>query len=247
MSLEAVIEKIRRLRALSQSQNEHEAAAAAAAAERLMQEHRIAEAEVEAAGASAEASEPVTQPEEPGAVFGVQIPNWKYMLFGKLAELHGCSFYTDHRRTRAADGVIGYERIACLIGRTSDTAMVAYLYAWLSVETERLTQKIGRGRGRTWMNSYRLGCVAGICEAMERAEETSRQQVTSAALVKLDARMVAAEAFRDAKHPDLRSESRSGSRINRGAFETGKEHGRNLQQRGALPTSAGPRMLGSRS
>src|SRR2546421_209940 len=48
MTNEAVIEKVRKLRALATSQNAHEAAAAAAAADKLIQEHRLSEAELHA-------------------------------------------------------------------------------------------------------------------------------------------------------------------------------------------------------
>lgn len=234
MSLDAVIEKIKKLRALAQSANANEAANAAAAAERLLQEHRLSEAELET-----EAVEPAEAAEEdavPVDTLGERISNWKDALLAAICRAHGCARYFNHSYVHR-----GY--VARIVGRPSDTATVRYLYAWLSTEVERLARKHGRGKGRTWANSYRLGCVAGIREAMQAAEAKARTTATSAALVRLDAR--AAEA-RDALvrlHPNLRSRPLSRTSVNGHAFGQGQHDGRNIHQGGHLPTSAGAKAL----
>lgn len=82
-----LIEKIRKLRALSLSENVHEAAAAAAAAERLIQEHNVAEAELEAAS-DAQVEAPTR---EDLAEVGTSSPTWKLFLSSALEKAHGCA------------------------------------------------------------------------------------------------------------------------------------------------------------
>lgn len=95
MSHDAVIEKIKKLRALAQSTNAHEAANAAAAAERLLQEHRLSEAELEAndvetVGGAEEDAAPVD-------TLGEKITRWKDLLLAALCRGHGCSWYFSER------------------------------------------------------------------------------------------------------------------------------------------------------
>ena len=58
MSTAAIIEKVQKLLALSQSQNANEAAAAAAAANKLIDQYRLSESDLEVQG---QAEEPVEE------------------------------------------------------------------------------------------------------------------------------------------------------------------------------------------
>jgi hypothetical protein len=239
MKLDAVFERIKRLRALATSANEFEAAAAAAAAEKLMQEHRIAEAELEAHGAAPE--EEVTEGE---ALFTARkVDRWKLRIANRVSILHGCKiFFWSERPPLSATDQRRQQRCR-IIGRASDVAMVAYLYAWLTVEIERLTQLHGRGKGRSWMHAYRLGAATGACEAMTLAETKVRAVATSAALVKVDARAEAAAAFVATTFPSVRTRKVT-SYVNPEAYGRGERHGRTLHQRAALPVATA-RMLGT--
>lgn len=235
MSHEAVIEKIKKLRSLAQSANANEAANAAAAAERLLQDHRLSEAEIEA-----HSPEPVLEgAEEDPAVaetFGDKIATWRSHLLSAITRSHGCAWYY-------AYSVVQRGYVARIVGRTSDTATVRYFYVWLAAEVERLALKHGKGKGRTWTNSYRLGCVAGISEAMRSAERTARASATSAALVRVDARAIEARTLLDQLHPHLRSRAASSSAVHANAYGQGQHDGRSIHQGSHLPSGAGPKAL----
>ena len=232
LTREQVLEKVRRLLALSQSNNEHEAAVAAAKAEQLLQEHRLTEAELEITN---DAQERAALEADPLDVLGRNGTVWKGVLVYGISKLHGCYCYIDRDRN--------FRQRYRLIGRPSDVNSVRYLYAWLTTEIERLTQKHA-GKGRTWMNSYRRGAVSGILDAMREANRVSRVQATGAALVKIDSRQIESEALAHTLNPNLRGRSSTKSRINADAYSRGQRDGRAIHTGGQL-AGRSTRLLGS--
>lgn len=110
-------------------------------------------------------------------------------------------------------------------------ATVRYLFTWLSAEIERLCAADESIRGRTARNSFRIGAVEGIRDAMYEARKVARAVATSAALVVIDARL---DAAKSALPSGLRSSSVSPSRVDRDAREAGRRAGRAIHQGGAL-------------
>jgi hypothetical protein len=222
----ALIEKIRKLRALSRSTNVNEAAAAAAAAERLVQEHRISEAELDVSdGDEAPTREQLDE-------LGAQIPSWKSMLSVALAKHHGCAVFNQRR---AGDRMWRSQ----IIGQPSDVATVRYLYVWIVVEIERLCDA-SSARGRTERNSFRLGAVLGLKAAISAAVREVRAVASSTALVKLDARLAAAEAQLPSK---LGKRRRLASAIDPHAFAEGERAGRAIHV-GKQLGDGGSKLLG---
>ena len=232
MNVVAVLEKVRKLRALSTSSNVHEAAAAAAAAERLLQEHRLVEADLEAAGAEART--------RAGAVCGGTIhvegarrTLWRVQLATNLARAHGCETYLEPHAV--ADGAI--RRLSwhhVILGRPDDVENVKYVFGWLSSVITQLVERHGKGRGISWRRSFCIGAVFGIREAMEAAAAVVRSRASSSALVVLDARRSAAasllpKGLRSTSCPTVRDAS---------AFDIGKETGRLLHVGPALIAKA---------
>lgn len=222
MSASAIAEKVKKLLALAESDNPHEAAAAAGAAERLMQEHRLTQADLGDAGSEAE-----ILPVDFEHMKGGLLP-WKAVLCNEIARMHGCACLV---RTP-----YGHKRNATIVvfGVPSDVEAVRTLYAWTSGETDRLVRKMGRGRDRRWQTSYRLGCVTGITDAMEDAMKTARSHATSTALARVDDRLVRADAAVESVT------NRAGVEIDKDrpklhldvdAFREGERDGRDLHDR----------------
>lgn len=203
----ALLEKIRRLRALSTSSNVHEAAAAAAAAERLIQEHNIDEAELEVIE--------VVPVAETSVVFGKRLVTWQGMLVMAIEKNHGCAGYYKHDSGNA---------IWVTVGRPQDIETVKYLFAWLSTEIVRLSASV---RGRRERNSFCMGAVAGLKEAMLAAKE---EVCSQAALVAIDARIAAAES----QLPSNLKNTKRKPAIDRVAYSDGVHAGRNIHQRQGL-------------
>jgi hypothetical protein len=235
--MSAIIDKIRKLLSLSKSSNANEAAAAAAAAQRLMTEHQIAEAELECG----EQHERATLADDPIDTFGWQTPLWKEQLLGSLVQLNGCMSW---KQSRWENGTC--VRKVQIVGRPSDVATVRYLYAWLTVEIERLAQRDAKGRGRSYANSYRVGAVTGCVSAMRIADRQARQTAPSAALVRLDAREEEARTVAAQLELDIKKARPAAFERDEEAYRAGVRAGAQLHT-GAKLGEAGARLLGSGS
>lgn len=160
MSIEAVIGKIQKLRRLARSTNLNEAAAAAAAADRLIQEYGLAEAELQAEGKT-EKEAPV-EDSSPLASWR-RAPTWQRILATRLIRHYDCAGYM---RWAWAGGEQVLQH--CVVGRPTDMAAARYMYGWLTVEIERLAQ-LHRGKGRSYLDSFRRGAVQGVCDKLFRS------------------------------------------------------------------------------
>jgi hypothetical protein len=233
----SLLDKIRKLLALSKSANANEAAAAAAAAQRLMTEHQIAEAEVD----DGELHEHATLSDDPLDTFGKRSVVWKEVLSSQLCLLHGCKVW----RESLYDGPTVTRRLR-IVGRASDVGNVRYLYAWLTSEVERLVQSNGKGRGQRYAYSYRVGAVNGCIAAMWAAHREVRAAATGAALVKVDSRRAESEAEAKRAVGHIKPARPASFTRDPDAYQRGEAAGRSLHT-GAKLGAAGARLLGSRS
>lgn len=248
MNLSSIIEKVAKLRALSQSDNVNEAATAAALAEKLIQEHRLSEAELESA--SSAPHEAPDEDQDPLFVYST-LPRWKSNLSVRLCRFYGVACYLDpvHKDQELSYG--GSVRVATgeqafkMIGRRSDVEIARYQFAFLILEIERLTQAFHRAtrrypgyNGRTALNSFRIGAVVGVTEAMAEAAKKTTAVPTSGAMV-LASRFDEANEAMAKLHPRLRKQSSRGSRIDGSAYGAGQAAGRSIRQHAAIGGGGG--------
>lgn len=243
-TLSQVVEKIQKLRRLATSSNVHEAAAAAAAADRLIQEHGLQEAQLEAEG-KAPGEKPSLETEPVAAWTGLT-PAWQMALGGLLCNHYECACYRENIKR---DG----RRVESLriVGRPSDVATVRYMFAWLVLEIERLAQAARPSEPVrspaelvAYRNSFRHGAVNGVIYAMRNAKAAAQKQATSAAIVLVNSRKAEAEATMASEVGKLYSRRIGGASRGDG-FRDGHEAGQSLHGRdkAALPTG-GARQLG---
>lgn len=218
--LEKVIEKVRKLRALSTSSNEHEAAAAAAAAARLIQEHRLAEAALEQ-----HVEQGARVDRDPLDTFGARVPSWKMRLSNGLAKLHGCICFS---------GGLGENRASFLVGDPGDVLLVRDLYAWLVGEVVRLSLAHA-GKGQSFVNTYRCGCVDGVVAAMFLEQQAVQRTASSTALTVLEARTSAAADALHAAFGRLRTTVRRVGGADE-AYAAGRRDGAKISAKKALAT-----------
>lgn len=243
MSIDAIIEKVQKLRRLARSTNVNEAAAAAAAADRLIQEHGLAEAELQAEGKT-EKEVPV-EDSSPLASWR-RAPTWQRILATRLIQHYDCAGYM---RWAWAGGEQVLQH--CVIGRPTDMSAVRYMYGWLTVEIERLAQ-LHCGKGRSYLDSFRRGAVQGVCDKLYESKKAARQgsveapRVSSTALAIVDARHEEAQTAMCQMHPDVAERikrSRGGgffrSASDRSGFSAGREAGRNIHVGAALSGTSG--------
>ncbi len=251
--LKAVIDRVAKLRALATSSEQHEAEAAAAIAEKLIQTHRLSEADL---GTTDDPGEVLAEDPEGLFVFATQLPTWQWFLCSGLGHLYGVAFWVD--RCKIKSDVYPYFKhghTLKMVGRASDIEILRYQYAFLVLEIDRLAQRFGdqnrfaKGQARTMMNSFRLGAVNGVITAMRIANretmKASKASGSGAAMVLANRRELA-EQEKKRLHPHLVSRGGGGGmRVNGDAYAEGRTAGGSIHRGGALPGAGAGRMLGT--
>lgn len=225
--LTAVIEKIQKLRSLASSSNANEAATAAALANRYIDQFRLSEIDL----ATDTISDPMVEDNDPIYETGKVNP-YKASLVNVLAKHYGVAHYINMTYPSGRK-VRSYK----LVGRTSDIQIVRYMYAWLVLECQRLSDCEAKGLklGRVYVASYQSGFVEGIREQLEASRIEAKKEATSAAIVKLDNRLAESDVWMNAKHNNIKNlKHRSYRHINRAAAEAGRSQGRNIHLGAAL-------------
>ena len=175
MIQEKIIDKIKKLLALSKSSNEHEAANAAARAAELMAEHQIAEASIRV-----EDETHVAEPIQVERIYEARKRiAWKGALAHALADSLGAKMFWSGGDIR-------------IFGRTSAIQTISYMLMYFSAEIERLCRSawIAESVGddppistqTTWKNAFRLGAAGVIAQRLREqahAEKGRRDHVTA--------------------------------------------------------------------
>jgi hypothetical protein len=199
-----------------------------------MQQYRIESAQVEALGNRDELpDDPITDAREL-LWDGKRMIHWQVQLVSALCNQYSCRVVLGYA---AYDGT-QWKQGVHMFGRRSDLAIVRYQYAFFSVEIARLCEANGKGKGRAWRNSYCMGAVQGIREAMYVARKEETKTATSSALVLLDERHKLATGARDSVYPKLGKARTSGSVRDGGAYAQGRRDGASITQRSGLPGRA---------
>jgi hypothetical protein len=231
VSIDNIIEKVRKLRALAANAGTlAEAEAAAAQAEAIIARYRLEEAQLEIDDASR--VEAVGVADEPMWVGGERVPSWLNWLATALARHYGCVAFSEATRTR-----LGTTKCFKVVGRPSDVQVVRYMFAWLSAEIDRLSY---RERGRSAMNAFRLGAVEGICTTLATAQKQVEAEpgAGSAAMV-LASRADEADAYANRVF-NLRGRTSGISYYDEtGAFARGRAAGEGIHLGDALDGGGG--------
>lgn len=213
MNIQGIIEKINKLRALSKSDNINEATAAAMAANKLIEQYRLSESELETK------SEEILEDESPLYNCG-RITLWRSFLAQIIANHYGCAIYNKvgHRSNQYM-----------LIGLKSDMQIVKYMYAWLSLEIERLShsaakERLGNSNGKQFSQSFCLGATQGI---KNQLASSRKECINENALVKIESRFSNAEAYMN-KSLKLGKSKNSNVNISPEAYNNGFEKGKNI-------------------
>lgn len=205
---ESILEKIRRLYALARCTTEGEARAALAAADRLVQEYRIAQAEL-----------------DPRPKFGLdpepmhvgRASTWRVFVMGALCKRYGCHMVRDQRTGR------------CLaFGTADDTAIVRLLFNRVSRQVDAMTARECRGKGRLYADSFRTGIAVALIRMLQAPPGSASPALGSGtALARIDSRSAQAEAALREKFA-LTQWKLPERNLNETAFDAGKAAGKHL-------------------
>ncbi len=227
-TIDNIIARVQKLRALATTSNEHEAANAASAAAKLIDQHQLSEMDLQVSGEKA--AEPVEIIETPLFRTG-RIMLWQDRLSSAIAEHYGVSIYIksyplpvdimspqDGRDT---------DKGLTMVGRPSDAEVVRYMFTWLMPVVVQLTKNNAYGRGMAYSQNYALGVVEGIRTQLMALRQETKRQVQSQAMVLLDNRLAVSQAY---LKTNLKLRTRkSHLRGNEDAMAQGKKVGEKIQ------------------
>lgn len=229
MTRERVIEKVRKLLALSSSSNQHEAALAAAHAQRLLAEHNLSMSELE------------LQEEGAGEVaieVAKTVPKWLASLFATVANGFDCFpiVTTSDSCSRLRFIGVGEDpAVACctLQFLMQELRRLATVYLRSSEAAQGRLSAADRQRVRT---SYLLGGAQGVRQAL--MAQKAQTPTTSTALVPVKDALI--KQYRDQQIGAIRMQRRRRSTVLAAAFQQGKSDGATLQIRPETSTSPEP-------
>ncbi len=230
--MQHIIDKVRKLLALSRSSNAHEAASAAAKANQLIDEYRLSVGQLTPDNTD---TDPVETASEP-LLHSNRVMMWRKSLAIRLASHYGC-FVWNSPRPHAA---INYQ----VAGRKSDIEVLNYMFAYISTECDRITLSTAKGKGRTFAESYRRGFVDGVLSQLDASRQTvAKASNDPQALVKLDDRTQAARRHIEASTHLSKGKSVTASRTDSSAFQSGQSAGRSMHLGQSLGASSKTRLL----
>ena len=187
MTQDNILDKIRKLLALAKSANVHEAAAAAARAQSIIDKHKIDLAllqEEEQHEQDDASDEPVRRCLDfPLFTTGRRLPMWKWDLAWSLCNANQCRPWVSTEYNRSEKK---YARMCYVIGRASDAQTVQYLHQYLCHELDRLA-KTHTGKGRTWLNNFRMGAVSEIENRLEEKQAYDHKALKQSAQTEVKA------------------------------------------------------------
>lgn len=172
MNREKMIDRVRKLLALSQSPNEHEAATAAARAAELMLKFELDAESLEDEQAAAEGydpNEPIVDWRFERGTPG-QRSYWRAILLDAVAEAFGCRFWFQGVDMR-------------LVGRRSAEGVIRDTYGYLVEQVTRLAREAYERQGMgqrwhlrfAWEEDFKLGAAQTIAAKMKSTTEQSRR------------------------------------------------------------------------
>ena len=167
-----VLERIRKLLALSASPNKHEAATALSHARRLMKKHGLSDADV-------------TDASQDGTMFELSMgasgfsARWKFVLVAAVSQ----AFFCDVVGLR-----VGKRRKVRIVGLKEDTDIAAQIFQYLLDEIERLVRVERRNPPnellidvildvnrdlRSYLDSFRRGAVSATIEKLRQSKKST--------------------------------------------------------------------------
>lgn len=230
MDNSSIIEKIKKLLALANSSNEHEAALAAGHAQRLLAEHNLAMADIEAANRPEQADRVET-------VVSKTLPKWMRHLSAGVSSAFDCQAIH-----HPASGKMTF------IGVGADVEIAAYTFTYL----DRTVRKLCSGymkqhacgtmanRHRELMRqSYYLGAVSTITTRLR--EQKVSTPVTTGALVPVKEGLIR-RAMNEIGN--LRTMHSRRSYVNGDAYSRGQADGGRIGIRTGITGTSSPQRIG---
>lgn len=220
--LQKILDRIKKLLALSTSDNPNEAKLALEQAQALMTRHSIEEAAVN----------PTDEVRELSVSTGKRFEQWEITLTKVVADTNGCVILYTNPAVKGGDAAL------TLCGKKADLLVARYMLGFAKSEFDRLCKaQLATKPGRSYMASYRVGLSEGFCITLLNAYKATlnkmKQEIPDErALVHVgDDRVKSTWAALEAEHGNKLStrKSASGPKNRDATAEAiGRNHGKNI-------------------
>jgi hypothetical protein len=229
LSKAPIIEKVRKLLALSNSSNEHEAALAARHVQRLLSEHNLAMADIEANVENGSA-------ERIDLAAARNLPKWVRYLSGGVGTAFDCQVLHDPNR-----------RTLVFIGVGADPEVASYTFTYLERTVRKLCSaylksqdggSFSKRQRELTRNSYYLGAVSAISRNLR--EQKVQTPVTPNALVPVKDGLIRAAMQ---EFGPVRTVHGRRSYVDGHSYQQGHEDGHKVGIRGAVGVKGGVKGL----
>jgi hypothetical protein len=225
---EKILERVRRLLALSKSSNEFEAAAAAAKAQELLFKHRLEMNEV-----PTEDGKNASEPFERHTMKAENTATWRGTLLNVIAMNNDCSVIRLH-------GTFDGKKEYAVVGQKSNFEVCEYLYGYLVQQIDAAAKKhYEMGRSDQWFTAFRFGAVNAVGETLKEQRRASAATPTGMELV------VASTAALEKKTKELfpHLTTRNQRIGDSGGYQTGQRDGAKIGIRRAMTSTGSARAL----
>jgi hypothetical protein len=205
-----ILDKIKKLLALSTSSNPNEAALAAARAQELLMKHNLTMSQIETHGQESKYCEAFVKT-------GSRV--WRQLLLTAIAQSNFCDVVYNPQIKSAA-----------LIGEPHNQEVVTYLYSYLVGQLEPMAATAYKLSGtrihaKSWLDSFYIGAVNSIDERLkaQKAEMEATSNACRSLVVVKDAELHAAlRKF----YPDIKTGAKK--RVRQPGFYEGVEAGKKV-------------------
>jgi len=150
--VQKIVDRVKKLLALSTSNNEHESAAALGQAQALMLKYSIDAARLN----------PDQKLMETDINSGKKFQQWELKLAGVVAHFNGCVLFYSGIKGR------GETKYLRFYGKRADLIAARYMHGFILSEMNTLAEAMGGDR--TFRASYREGLVDGVAASLQKAK-----------------------------------------------------------------------------
>jgi hypothetical protein len=205
---EKIVDKIRKLLALSESSNEHEAMLAMENANKLLMKHNLEMSDVNEVD--------INEMIEDDIMSGGRLMSYKTSLISSIMRLNNCEIVV-HNRTRG-------QKIVKALGKKHNIQVSISMYEYLVSTMEKIIKKEKCGNA----NSFRIGFAHSINQKVneiikERNKKQNEFDEACTALVVVEKELV--KKFMKEKYPNIRTTITKSSIVDHASYSAGRTAG----------------------
>ena len=211
---EEIIEKVRKLLALSKSANPHESALALAKAEDLLERHRLDMTAIEMVTGQ---KEQIIEDDDP-LFDSEKITKWEASLAHGISYLYGCT-------TIRVGG-----KVIKIIGRASDIMFVRYFVSYVTLEFFRLSKDAFYKKRKDYKDSWFLGATEEVLKRLKEAKAIVQQTANQFAVMTVNNRYNEAQKKLDELYPQATfNKLNAPDKFNADAYYLGQQAGNKIK------------------